>query len=102
MPDIERERSRPPWSRHRTYTPHVSTREDWQRRLGPLYGGAVALVNSTPWRWPTEVGDEARSPGWIVALGVPVGLSAWLVAIAAKAVGIPQPLAALLGVTMLT
>jgi hypothetical protein len=80
----------------------VSTREDWQRRLGPLYGGAVALVSSTPWRWPTEVGDDARAPGWIVALGVPVGLSAWLVAAAAKAAGVPHPLAGVLGIAMLT
>ena len=48
----------------------MPSREDWQRRLGPLYGGAVALVHSTPWRWPLALGDgdEARSPGWIVAL----------------------------------
>lgn len=83
------------------YTPLVSTREAWQRRLGPLYGGAVALVHSTPWRWPTEVGDDARSPGWIVALGVPVGACAWVVAALAHAAGLPAPLAAILGLAML-
>ena len=80
----------------------MSTREDWQRRLGPLYGGAVALVHSTPWRWPSEVGDEARSAGWIVALGVPIGLVAWLVAILVKAAGIPVPIAGILGLAMLS
>jgi cobalamin synthase len=80
----------------------VSTREDWQRRLGPLYGGAVALVHSTPWRWPTEVGDEARSSIWIVALGVPIGLLAWVIAALVKAAGIPYPIGALFGLAMLT
>jgi adenosylcobinamide-GDP ribazoletransferase len=80
----------------------VSSREDWQRRLGPLYGGAVALVHSTPWRWPTEVGDEDRSAGWVVALGVPIGLCAWVVAALAHAAGIPAPLAAILGLAMLS
>ena len=84
------------------YTRRVSSREDWQRRLGPLYGGAVALVHSTPWRWPTEVGDDARSGGWIVALGVPVGLAAWVTAKLIAGAGIPTPLAALLGLAMLT
>jgi len=80
----------------------VSSREDWQRRLGPLYGGAVALVHSTPWRWPTEVSDEARSAGWVVALGVPIGVLAWVVAALADAAGIPAPLAAILGLAMLS
>lgn len=80
----------------------MSSREDWQRRLGPLYGGAVALVHSTPWRWPTEVGDEARSAGWIVALGVPCGLAAWVAARLMIAAGIPAPIAGIIGLAMLT
>lgn len=80
----------------------MSSREDWQRRLGPLYGGAVALVHSTPWRWPSEVGDEARSAGWIVALGVPCGLAAWALARLVLAAGLPVPIAALFGLAMLT
>ncbi|HEY0191990.1 MAG TPA: hypothetical protein VGC42_12810, partial [Kofleriaceae bacterium] len=73
----------------------MATREDWQRRLGPLYGGAVALVHSTPWRWPVEVGGEPRAGGWLVALGVPVGAAAWLVAALVQAAGIPALIAAL-------
>ena len=80
----------------------MSSREEWQRRLGPLYGGAVALVHSTPWRWPTEVGDEARSSIWIVALGVPIGLLAWLVAVLVKGAGVALPIAALLGLATLS
>jgi len=80
----------------------VSTRDDWQRRLGPLYGGAVALVHSTPWRWPTEVGDDPRTAGWVVALGVPIGFVAWLVAALARGAGLPPSIAALAGLAMLT
>lgn len=75
----------------------MATREDWQRRLGPLYGGAVALVHSTPWRWPLEVADEPRSPGWIVALGLPIGVIAYIAAAIVHAVGMPSTLAAVVG-----
>ncbi len=84
------------------YPAAVSTREDWQRRLGPLYGGAVALVHSTPWRWPTEVSDDQRSALWIVVLGVPVGLVAWLAAMLFHAAGIPDVIGALAGLAALT
>ena len=80
----------------------MSSREDWQRRLGPLYGGAVALVHSTPWRWPTEVSDDSRSSPWIVALGVPIGVVAWGVAAALATIGIAPSIAALMGLAMLT
>ncbi len=80
----------------------VSTREDWQRRLGPLYGGAVALVSSTSWRWPTEVSEDSRSPGWVVALGLPVGLFAWVIAALAHGAGLPKEIAAVLGLAALS
>lgn len=93
-----------PWSlpAPRAYTAGVSSREEWQRRLGPLYGGAVALVHSTPWRWPTEVSDDARSPGWVVALGVPIGLLAWVVAALLRGAGVPVAIAAIFGLAMLS
>lgn len=84
------------------YPAAVSTREDWQRRLGPLYGGAVALVHSTPWRWPTEVSDDQRSALWVVVLGVPVGVVAWLVAMLFHAAGVPDVIGALAGLAALT
>ena len=80
----------------------MSTRDDWQRRLGPLYGGAVALVHSTPWRWPQEVSGDARGAGWLVALGVPIGAVAWAVAAMVHAVGLAAPIAALLGLAALS
>jgi len=72
------------------------------RRLGPLYGGAVALVHSTPWRWPVTIGEDARQPGWIVALGVPIGVIAYLAASLARAAGMPSALAALFGLAALS
>jgi len=86
----------------RRYTAGVASRDDWQRRLGPLYGGAVALVHSTPWRWPTEVGDDPRAAGWLVALGVPVGALAWLTTALVRAAGLPLAIAALLGLATLS
>jgi hypothetical protein len=80
----------------------VSNREDWMRRLGPLYGGAVALVHSTPWRWPDAVGNEARSSFWVVAIGAPIGLVAWIVAALVRAAGMPSSIAALLGLATLS
>ncbi|CAN5509392.1 hypothetical protein BH11MYX1_BH11MYX1_53640 [soil metagenome] len=71
------------------------------RRLGPLYGGAVALVHSTPLSWDA-LGDDARSPGWVVALGLPIGVLAYIAAALAKACGFPLPIAALLGLATLT
>ncbi len=72
------------------------------RRLGPLYGGAVALVHSTPWRWPAEAREDARSPGWVVALGVPIGVIAYLAAALGHAIGFPDAISSLLGLAALT
>lgn len=84
------------------YTRAVGSRDDWQRRLGPLYGGAVALVQSTPWRWPSEVGDDPRAAGWLVALGAPIGVAAWCIAALAQAAGLPAGVAALFGLAALS
>ncbi len=80
----------------------MASRDDWMRRLGPLYGGAVALVHSTSWRWPVEIGDEARSAGWIVVLGLPIGVVAWLVGASAHALGLPPAIGALCALAMLS
>jgi hypothetical protein len=80
----------------------MSSREDWQRRLGPLYGGAVALVHSSSWRWPTDVREEARSPGWVLAVGVPIGVVAYVAAVLLRALHIPATIAAVVGLAVLT
>ncbi len=72
------------------------------RKLGPLYGGAVALVHSTPWKWPDTIGDEARSPGWVVALGLPIGVLAYIVAAITRGLGLPATVAAIAGLATLS
>ena len=72
------------------------------RRLGPLYGGAVALVHSTPWRWPDTIGNEARSSFWVVALGAPIGFVAWLAAALIKGAGLAPTIGALVGLAVLS
>jgi len=72
------------------------------RRLGPLYGGAVALVHSTPWRWPDTIGNEARSPFWVVALGAPIGFVAWLAAALIKGAGMAPTIGSLVGLAVLS
>jgi MFS family permease len=78
------------------------SRDDWQRRLGPLYGGAVALVHSSSWRWPTDVRDEVRSAGWVVAVGLPIGLCAYLAAALIRGLHLPVAIAALVGLAALS
>jgi hypothetical protein len=77
------------------------SRDDWQRRLGPLYGGAVALVHSSSWKWPTDVRDEARSAGWVVAVGLPIGVVSHLAAAFVRWLHIPAPIAAIVGLAVL-
>jgi hypothetical protein len=72
------------------------------RRLGPLYGGAVALVHSTPWRWPDAIGNEARSSFWVVAVGAPIGFAAWVAAALIKGAGMPAAVASLVGLAILS
>jgi len=62
----------------------------------------VALVHSTPWRWPVEIGDDPRAAGWLVALGVPIGVAAWAVAALLHAAGLPVTVAALVGLAALS
>lgn len=84
------------------YTLRVASRDDWQRRLGPLYGGAVALVHSTSWRWPIAIGDDPRAAGWLVAIGVPIGAAAWVVAMLTHVAGLPATVSALFGLGALS
>jgi len=76
------------------------------RRLGPLYGGAVALVHSTAWRWPNAIEPDerfaARAGGWIVAIGVPIGFVAWLASALVRGAGMPATVASLVGLAALS
>lgn len=72
------------------------------RRLGPLYGGAVALVGSTPWRWPSAIESETRSSFWVVAVGAPIGIVAWLSAAGLQGAGVPATIAAIAALSVLS
>lgn len=72
------------------------------RRLGPLYGGAVALVSSTPWRWPDAVTNESRSSLWVVLIGLPIGFVAWLAGGALRSIGLPVAVGAVFGLAILS
>lgn len=79
------------------------SREAWMRRLGPLYGGAVALVGSTPWRWPFAISStEQRSSFWIVAVGAIVGVVAYIAAALVDAAGMPLSVASFVGLAVLS
>src|SRR5688572_19131911 len=81
----------------------VATREDWMRRLGPLYGGAVALVGSTPWRWPIAIrADETRSSFWVIAVGAPIGFAAWLASSMLHGLGVPLMVCSIVGLAVLS
>ena len=80
----------------------MPSREDWQRRLGPLYGGAVALVHSSSWRWPTDVSGDPRSAGWVVAVGLPIGIVAYLAAVLLRGLHLPVMIDAIVGLGMLS
>jgi len=57
-------------------------RDEWLRRLGPLYPGAVAIRQTTAMPWPgalrATADDSARAAPWMVAVGAVVGIGAWL------------------------
>jgi cobalamin synthase len=66
----------------------VQDRDEWMRRLGPLYPAAVAIRRTTVARIPRVLGvageDLPRSAPWVVALGAVTGFlaytAAWLAA----------------------
>jgi cobalamin synthase len=70
----------------------VASREVWKRRLGPLFGGAVALASSTSLAVPGVVAgsdEEAPAAGWLLAVGAALGLVAYALAALAHRLGLP-------------
>jgi cobalamin synthase len=60
----------------------VPDRDEWMKRLGPVYPGLVALARTTalvPADTPraTEA-DLGRAAAWVIAVGVVIGAAAWL------------------------
>jgi cobalamin synthase len=71
-------------------------RDEWMRRLGPLYPGVVALRQTTAVRWPaildTAGDDRTRSAPWMVGLGAAIGACAWSAAWLVGWLGAPPAL----------
>lgn len=77
-------------------------RDEWMRRLGPVYPGLVALARTTalvPPETPraTEA-DLGRSAVWVIAVGALVGATAWLAVKLLIEIGATPALAALVAV----
>jgi len=85
----------------------MADRDEWMRRLGPLYPGAVAIRQTTAVRWPggdlrTTTDDAERAAPWMVVIGAVLGLAAWGVGWAAGLLGVVPALQGALAVVTLT
>jgi cobalamin synthase len=77
-------------------------RDEWMRRLGPVYPGLVALARTTALVAPetpraTEA-DLGRSAAWVIAVGALVGGAGWIVVKLLVEIGATPALAALAAV----
>lgn len=84
----------------------MADRDEWMRRLGPLYPGAVAIRQTTAVRWPSDLRttseDAERSAPWVVVIGAVLGVAAWLVGWTAGLLGVVPALRGALAVVTLT
>lgn len=73
------------------------------RRLGPLWGGAVALASSSLVRMPGagEDGDEP-APAWLIVVGALLGLAGTGAMALARGAGVPAAACATIGVLVST
>lgn len=68
----------------------MASREVWKRRLGPLFGGAVALASSSAMAWPAlACDDDAPVAGWMIAVGAALGLAGYAIAALGHGLGLP-------------
>ncbi len=68
----------------------MSSRDLWKRRLGPLWGGAVALASSSALVPPrADWRDDAPQAAWLVIVGAALGAGAYAAAALGRAVGLP-------------
>ncbi len=68
----------------------MASRDAWKRRLGPLFGGAVALASSSSLALPgVQADEEAPAAGWVLAIGAAIGVCAYGVAALGHALALP-------------
>lgn len=84
----------------------MADRDEWMRRLGPLYPGAVAIRQTTVMRWPgglrATTDDSERAAPWMVVVGAVLGVAAWGVAWVAGVLDVPVAVRGALAVLALT
>ena len=88
------------------YSRVVADRDEWMRRLGPVYPGLVALARTTalvPSETPraTEA-DVGRAAAWVVAVGALIGVAGFLAVELFVKIGATRALAALVGVVAIS
>jgi adenosylcobinamide-GDP ribazoletransferase len=83
----------------------MADRDDWMRRLGPLYPGAVAIRQTTAMPWPGDLrateDDSVRAAPWMVVVGGVLGVAAWLVGWLVARLGLTAALAGALAIVTL-
>jgi cobalamin synthase len=84
----------------------VADRDEWMRRLGPLYPGAVAIRQTTVMRWPSDlratIDDAVRAAPWMVIIGGVLGVVAWIAGWLVARLGVPAALSGAVAITTLS
>jgi adenosylcobinamide-GDP ribazoletransferase len=83
----------------------MADRDEWMRRLGPLYPGAVAIRQTTAMRWGdlrATADDTLRSAPWMVAVGAVLGIGAWLCGWLVGRLGVTAALQGAIAIAALT
>lgn len=75
----------------------MTSRDLWKRRLGPLWGGALALASSSA-LLPTDADwrEDAPRAAWLVAVGGVLGAAGYAAAALGRAAGLPLTVCATL------
>ncbi len=84
----------------------MADRDEWMRRLGPLYPGAVAIRQTTVMRWPSDlrstIDDAVRAAPWMVIIGGVLGVIAWVAGWLVARLGVADALSGAVAITTLS
>lgn len=84
----------------------MADRDEWMRRLGPLYPGAVAVRQTTAMRWPGDLrataDDAVRAAPWMVVVGGALGAIAFAAGWLAGKLGVAPAVSGALAVLTLS
>jgi cobalamin synthase len=84
----------------------VPDRDEWMKRLGPVYPGLVALARTTSLVAPDvpheDEGDVGRAAVWVVVVGAVIGIGGWIVVRSLAGLGATPALAGLVAAVAMT